>query len=69
MLSRNAGNPLDINQFMSAFLLLGCGVLLTVVLLILEHVYFRYCRKQLAKANFGSCFSLISLVSSRSTLA
>ncbi|XP_022651522.1 glutamate receptor ionotropic, NMDA 2B-like isoform X2 [Varroa destructor] len=60
---RNAGNPLDINQFMSAFLLLGCGVLLTVVLLILEHVYFRYCRKQLAKANFGSCFSLISLLS------
>lgn len=58
---RNASNPLDINQFMSAFLLLGCGVILTLLLLVLEHVYFLYIRKHLAKKDDGGCFTLISL--------
>ncbi|KAF8786657.1 Glutamate receptor ionotropic like protein [Argiope bruennichi] len=58
---RNASNPLDINQFMSAFLLLGCGVLLTLLLLGLEHVYFMYVRKHLAKKDNGGCFTLLSL--------
>ncbi|GIX79795.1 hypothetical protein CDAR_450721 [Caerostris darwini] len=59
---RNASNPLDINQFMSAFLLLGCGVLLTLLLLGLEHVYFLYVRKHLSKKDNGGCFTLLSLV-------
>ncbi|XP_022236486.1 uncharacterized protein LOC111084009, partial [Limulus polyphemus] len=58
---RNATNPLDINQFMSAFLLLGCGVLFTVVLLGVEHIYFKYIRKHLAKTDKQSCFALVSL--------
>ncbi|XP_076324984.1 glutamate receptor ionotropic, NMDA 2B-like isoform X2 [Tachypleus tridentatus] len=58
---RNATNPLDINQFMSAFLLLGCGVIFTVVLLGMEHLYFRYIRKHLAKTDTGGCFALVSL--------
>ncbi|XP_023233339.1 glutamate receptor ionotropic, NMDA 2A-like [Centruroides sculpturatus] len=58
---RNVSKPLDINQFMSAFLLLGCGVFLTICLLGLEHVYFRYIRKHLAKKDAGGCFTLISL--------
>ncbi|GFX81630.1 glutamate receptor ionotropic, NMDA 2A [Trichonephila clavipes] len=58
---RNASNPLDINQFMSAFLLLGCGVLLTLLLLGLEHIYFLYIRKHLAKKDNGGCFTLLSL--------
>ncbi|XP_013781650.2 glutamate receptor ionotropic, NMDA 2B-like isoform X1 [Limulus polyphemus] len=58
---RNASNPLDTNQFMSAFLLLGCGVILTLVLLGLEHVYFKYIRQHLAKKDTGSCFALVSL--------
>ncbi|XP_076366206.1 glutamate receptor ionotropic, NMDA 2B-like isoform X2 [Tachypleus tridentatus] len=58
---RNATNPLDINQFMSAFLLLGCGVLFTVFLLGVEHIYFKYLRKHLAKTDSGGCFALLSL--------
>lgn len=61
---RNISKPLDVNQFMSAFLLLGCGILLTVVLLALEHIYFRYCRYPLARAEKDGCFTLVSLVSS-----
>jgi hypothetical protein len=57
-------NPLDVNQFMSAFLLLGCGILLTIILLLAEHFYFRYCRKHLISKERDPCFTLISLVSS-----
>ena len=60
---RNISKPLDVNQFMSAFLLLGCGILLTVVLLALEHLYFRYFRQCLAKTEKDACFTLVSLVS------
>ncbi|CAG2162128.1 unnamed protein product [Oppiella nova] len=63
---RNISKPLDINQFMSAFLLLGCGILLTVVLLALEHLYFRYCRQHLAKTDRDGCFTLVSLSMARS---
>lgn len=59
---RNISKPLDVNQFMSAFLLLGCGILLTVVLLALEHLYFRYCRHCLARTEKDACFTLVSLV-------
>ncbi|XP_023240697.1 glutamate receptor ionotropic, NMDA 2B-like [Centruroides sculpturatus] len=58
---RNASNPLDINQFMSAFLLLGCGVLFTIIILVLEHLYFRYVRKHLARKDNGGFFTLLSL--------
>lgn len=60
---RNISKPLDVNQFMSAFLLLGCGILLTVVLLALEHLYFRYCRHCLARTEKDACFTLVSMVS------
>lgn len=63
--SKNKGmlsKPLDVNQFMSAFLLLGCGILLTIVLLALEHFYFRYCRGTLSKTDKDGCFTLVSLV-------
>nr|XP_027196255.1 glutamate receptor ionotropic, NMDA 2B-like [Dermatophagoides pteronyssinus] len=63
---RNMSKPLDINQFMSAFLLLGCGILLTVILLALEHFYFRYCRRYLAKTEKADCFALVSLSLARS---
>lgn len=59
---RNSSTPLSINQFMSAFLLLGCGMVLTIFLLVLEHIYFQYFRKHLAKKDTGGCFSLVSLV-------
>ncbi|CAG2112312.1 unnamed protein product, partial [Medioppia subpectinata] len=63
---RNISKPLDVNQFMSAFLLLGCGILLTVVLLALEHLYFRYCRQHLARTDRDGCFTLVSLSMARS---
>ncbi|XP_064478765.1 glutamate receptor ionotropic, NMDA 2B-like [Ornithodoros turicata] len=56
---RNASNPLDADQFMSAFLLLGCGVLLTLALLVMEHIYFRYIRKQIT--GNARCLALVSL--------
>ncbi|KAG1681241.1 Glutamate receptor ionotropic, NMDA 2B [Nymphon striatum] len=58
---RNSSTPLSINQFMSAFLLLGGGIILTIFVLILEHVYFQYFRKHLAKKDTGGCFALVSL--------
>ncbi|CAM1303375.1 GRIN2B (predicted) [Pycnogonum litorale] len=58
---RNSSTPLSINQFMSAFLLLGCGMVLTIFLLFLEHIYFKYVRKHLAKKDTGGCFALVSL--------
>lgn len=58
---RNASNHLGISQFMSAFLLLASGVLFTVFLLVLEHIYFRYFRKHLAKQDKGGCCTLMSL--------
>lgn len=50
---------------MSAFLLLGCGILLTIILLLAEHFYFRFCRKHLMskEREKDPCFTLISLVS------
>lgn len=60
---RNASHPLDVNQFMSAFLLLGCGILLTGLLLGLEHFYFKYIGRLLAKTDKVGCCSLVSRVS------
>lgn len=46
---------------MSAFLLLMAGILLAALLLLLEHLYFRYVRQHLAKSDRGGCCALISL--------
>jgi ionotropic glutamate receptor NMDA 2B len=58
---RQFSEPLATEQFLSAFLLLLCGIGLAIFLLGLEHVYFVYIRAHLAKTNTGCC-SLISLV-------
>lgn len=60
---RRASEPLAIEQFLSAYLLLGIGMVLAVVLLGLEHIYFKYMRKHLAKKDSGGCCALVSLVS------
>ncbi|XP_053211096.1 glutamate receptor ionotropic, NMDA 2B-like isoform X2 [Panonychus citri] len=62
--SRNKGKlskPLDVNKFMSAFLLLGCGVLLTTVILAIEHIYFGYFRKPIIKNGTDGCLNLVSM--------
>lgn len=56
-----ASDPLALEQFLSAFLLLMAGILLSAILLLLEHVYFKYVRKRLAKKDKGGCCALVSL--------
>ncbi|XP_054718557.1 glutamate receptor ionotropic, NMDA 2B-like [Uloborus diversus] len=58
---RNVSKPLDVNQFMSAFLLLGCGVLFTIFVLLAEHIYFKFIKKHLEKTEKGGYLTLISL--------
>ncbi|XP_073832511.1 glutamate ionotropic receptor NMDA type subunit 2 isoform X2 [Musca autumnalis] len=56
-----SSDPLALEQFLSAFLLLMAGILLAALLLLLEHVYFKYIRKRIAKKDGGHCCALISL--------
>lgn len=56
-----SSDPLALEQFLSAFLLLMAGILLAALLLLLEHLYFKYFRKRLAKSDRGGCCALISL--------
>lgn len=56
-------DPLALEQFLSAFLLLMTGILIATTLLLLEHLYFKYIRKHLAKTDKGGCCALVSLVS------
>ncbi|XP_039285621.1 glutamate receptor ionotropic, NMDA 2B isoform X2 [Nilaparvata lugens] len=56
-----SSDPLALEQFLSAFLLLMSGILLAAALLFLEHLYFKYVRKHLAKTDGGGCCALISL--------
>ncbi|CAH1638686.1 unnamed protein product [Spodoptera littoralis] len=56
-----SSDPLALEQFLSAFLLLMAGILLAALLLLLEHVYFRYLRSHLAASSAGSCCALVSL--------
>ncbi|XP_076271906.1 glutamate ionotropic receptor NMDA type subunit 2 [Rhynchophorus ferrugineus] len=56
-----SSDPLALEQFLSAFLLLMAGILLAALLLFLEHLYFKYIRKHLAKTDRGGCCALISL--------
>lgn len=56
-----SSDPLALEQFLSAFLLLMAGILLAALLLLLEHVYFRYMRSHLAASTIGSCCALVSL--------
>ncbi|XP_068211815.1 uncharacterized protein [Palaemon carinicauda] len=58
---KSSSKPLALEQFMSTFLLLGCGILLALLLLGLEHVYFKYFRQYMAKSEKGTCCALISM--------
>jgi len=65
---RNSGRkgdvslPLEILNFTSAFILLAGGMILGGLLLILEHIYFKFLRFNLRKWDQRGCCSLISLV-------
>ena len=55
--------PLGILNFTSAFILLAGGMLLGALLLLLEHVYFKFFRHKLRKWDRCGCCGLVSLVS------
>ena len=61
---KHASEPLSIAQFLSAFLLLGIGTALSIIFIVMEHLYVRYLRNYVDKKNteVGGCFSLISQV-------
>ncbi|XP_065341180.1 glutamate receptor ionotropic, NMDA 2B isoform X2 [Cloeon dipterum] len=56
-----SSDPLALEQFLSAFLLLMSGILLAALLLFLEHLYFKYVRHHFAKTDKPGCCALISL--------
>lgn len=58
-----SNKTLGILNFTSAFILLGSGILLGLVLLIVEHLYFKFGRKRLKKIDRCGCCALVSLVS------
>ena len=59
---KRSSEPLAPEQFLSAFFLLMCGVLLAAGLCSLEHVYFKYVRNNVKKTDQAGCCALISLV-------
>ncbi|XP_060599941.1 glutamate receptor ionotropic, NMDA 2B-like isoform X2 [Ruditapes philippinarum] len=54
-------NKIGILNFISAFILLAAGVLLSVILIVLEHLYFKSGRKCLKKYDKCGCCALVSL--------
>ncbi|XP_058806930.1 glutamate receptor ionotropic, NMDA 2A-like isoform X5 [Phymastichus coffea] len=67
---QKSSDPLALEQFLSAFLMLMVGTLIAAFLLLLEHLYSTYVRRRLAKdARAGRCCGLLSSVSTRSSPA
>lgn len=60
---QKSSDPLALEQFLSAFLLLMMGILLAAAFLVLEHLYFKYVRQHLVRSDGGGCCALFSLVS------
>ncbi|KYN08766.1 Glutamate [NMDA] receptor subunit epsilon-2 [Cyphomyrmex costatus] len=58
---QKSSDPLALEQFLSAFLLLMMGILLAAVFLLLEHLYFKYIRQHLAKSDDGGTCAIFSL--------
>lgn len=60
---QKSSDPLTLEQFLSAFLLLMMGIILAAAFLLLEHLYFKYVRQRLARSDGGGSCALFSLVS------
>jgi len=58
---KRSSEPLAPEQFLSAFFLLMCGVLLAAGLCSFEHFYFKYVRNKVEKTDKAGCCALISL--------
>ena len=61
---KHASEPLSIAQFLSAFLLLGIGTVMSLIFIVMEHLYMRYMQNYVDRKNaeVGGCFSLVSQV-------
>ena len=59
---KKASEPLAPEQFLSAFALLLCGILLAAGLMSLEYAYMKWGRKKITKTDKAGCCSLLSLV-------
>jgi len=57
-----SSKPLGILNFTSAFILLACGMILGSLLMVMEHVYFKFFRAKLRRCDRYGCCSLVSLV-------
>ncbi|KAL3310746.1 Glutamate receptor ionotropic, NMDA 2B, partial [Cichlidogyrus casuarinus] len=60
---RNSNKKLGVKNFISAFILLLCGILLCSILLMLEHLFYRFVRPRVRNMDKYGCCGLISLVS------
>ena len=58
-----SSKPLGILNFTSAFILLACGMILGALLMLAEHLYFKFFRAKLRRCDRYGCCSLVSLVS------
>ena len=58
-----SSRTIGILNFTSAFILLAGGMLLGSLLLLLEHIYFKFGRKCLRHYDKNGCCALVSLVS------
>ncbi|CAG5135589.1 unnamed protein product, partial [Candidula unifasciata] len=56
-----SNRTLGIINFTSAFILLGTGVLLSILILFCEHMYFKFGRKYLKKWDKCGCCAMVSL--------
>ena len=59
---RTSSNPLSLEQFLSAFLLLIAGIVISIIVLGAEHLYDRYMRQKLNNDKCKCC-PLVSKVS------
>lgn len=60
---KKASEPLAPEQFISAFLLLLCGIFLAAGLMSMEHAYIKWVRGSVTKTDKAGCCALLSLVS------
>lgn len=62
--SQKSSDPLALEQFLSAFLMLKVGILIAAILLLLEYLYSRYVRHHLARdSRANKCCAMLSVVS------
>ena len=59
---KKASEPLAPEQFLSAFVLLACGIALAAGLTGLEHAYVRWIRVRVARRDEAGCCALVSKV-------